>query len=328
MRILVTGGAGFIGSHLCERLLSSGHDLVVIDNFNNFYDPSQKRRNIEQVALAACTSGRDFILCDGDIRDDEFIAAVFAQEKPDLVIHLAAAAGVRPSIENPFLYEAVNVRGTMNLLEAARNNGVRPFIFASSSSVYGDNPKVPFAESDPVDNPISPYAATKKAGELICHTYHHLHRMNIACLRFFTVYGPRQRPDLAINKFTRLTESGAPIPFYGDGTTSRDYTYVGDIIDGVEKAVAWVCADEWRYDIFNLGESRPVELGRLVAVIEEALGKKAAIERLPMQPGDVARTYADLTKSTAILGYRPKTGIEEGIRAFVSWYRDEKSRTT
>jgi UDP-glucuronate 4-epimerase len=324
MRILVTGAAGFIGSHLCERLLSSGHDLIAIDNFNDFYDPGLKRSNIGQVARSAATGGRDFILCEGDIRDDAFIAALFEQEKPEAVIHLAAAAGVRPSIEKPLFYEAVNVRGAMNLLEAAKTSGVRPFIFASSSSVYGNNPKSPFAESDPVDNPISPYAATKKAGELICHTYHHLYRMNIACLRFFTVYGPRQRPDLAINKFTRLIDEGKPIPFFGDGTTSRDYTYIADIVDGVGKALDWVCGDGCRYDIFNLGESQPVDLSRLVAVIEEALGKKAVIERLPMQPGDVARTCADLAKSAAILGYRPATAFEDGIREFVRWYRENR----
>lgn len=324
MRILVTGGAGFIGSHLCERLLTSGHDLIALDNFSDFYDPALKRKNIEAVAKTASASGQDFILCEGDIRDAEFIAAIFSQERPEAVIHLAAAAGVRPSILNPLLYEAVNVRGTMNLLDAAKDAGVRPFVFASSSSVYGNNPKVPFSESDPVDNPISPYAATKKAGELVCHTYHHLYRMNIACLRFFTVYGPRQRPDLAINKFTKLIDEGKTIPFYGDGTTSRDYTFVDDIVDGVEKVLAWVCSDEYRYDIFNLGGSRPVELRRLVEIIEQEVGKSARLEMLPLQPGDVARTYADLTKSTAILGYRPATTIEEGVRAFVEWYRNNR----
>lgn len=324
MRILVTGGAGFIGSHLSERLIASGHDLIVMDNFNDFYDPALKRKNIDDVARAAAACGQDFILCEGDIRDAEFIDAVFAQETPEAVVHLAASAGVRPSILNPLLYEAVNVRGTMNLLEAAKNAGVRPFIFASSSSVYGDSPKVPFSESDPVDNPISPYAATKKAGELVCHTYHHLYLMNIACLRFFTVYGPRQRPDLAINKFTRLIDEGKPIPFYGDGTTSRDYTFVDDIITGVEKALAWVCAPGHRYDVFNLGESKPVELHRLVAIIEAEVGKPARLEKLPLQPGDVARTWADLAKSSAVLGYRPTTAIEDGIRAFVAWYRKNR----
>jgi UDP-glucuronate 4-epimerase len=324
MRILITGGAGFIGSHLSERLLAAGHDVVVIDNFNGFYDPLVKRRNIEAVGRVACAAGRNFILCEGDIRDGEFIHAVFAQESPEAVIHLAAMVGVRPSIENPLYYEEVNIRGTMNILEGARVAGVRPILFASSSSVYGENPKVPFAESDPVDNPISPYAATKKAGELICHTYHHLYAMNIACLRFFTVYGPRQRPDLAIHKFTRLILDGKPIPVFGDGSTSRDYTFIDDITDGVEKALAWVCTEEHRYDIFNLGESRPVELQRLVETIESATGRKAVIERLPMQPGDVRRTFADLTKSTAVLGYRPATAIEDGIRAFVGWYKGDR----
>lgn len=321
MRILVTGGAGFIGSHLCERLLTDGHDVVAIDNFSDFYDPRSKRCNIEAVAAAASRSGTGFLLCEGDIRDSELIREVFRQEAPEAVIHLAAAAGVRPSIENPLYYEEVNVRGTMNVLEGARGAGVRTFLFASSSSVYGDSPKVPFSESDPVDNPISPYAATKKAGELICYTYHHLYAMNIACLRFFTVYGPRQRPDLAIHKFTRLIDEGRSIPFYGDGTTSRDYTFVNDIVDGVLKALSWAYGEGRRYDIFNLGGSRPVELRRLVEVIEEAVGKKAQIDRLPLQPGDVSRTYADLAKSGAVLGYAPVTAIEDGVAAFVRWYR-------
>lgn len=324
MRILVTGGAGFIGSHLCERLAATGHDVIALDNFNDFYDPAIKRRNFAQALEKARACRRELLLCEGDIRDREWVAAIFAQESPEAVIHLAAAAGVRPSIERPLFYEEVNIRGTMNLLEAAKDAGIRPVLFASSSSVYGDSPKVPFVESDPVDHPISPYAATKKAGELICHTYHHLHAMNIACLRFFTVYGPRQRPDLAISKFTRLILAGEPIPFYGDGTTSRDYTFIGDIIDGVMKALAWVCGDERRYDIFNLGESRPVELRRLVEIIEMAVGKKAVIERLPLQAGDVQRTFADIAKSGAVLGYRPTTSIEDGIREFVRWYGENR----
>jgi UDP-glucuronate 4-epimerase len=324
VRILVTGGAGFIGSHLCERLAATGHDVIALDNFNDFYDPAIKRRNFAQALEKARACGRGLLMCEGDICDGEWVAAIFAQESPEAVIHLAAAAGVRPSIERPLFYEEVNIRGTMNLLEAARGAGIRPFLFASSSSVYGDSPKVPFAESDPVDHPISPYAATKKAGELICHTYHHLHAMNIACLRFFTVYGPRQRPDLAINKFTRLILAGEPIPFYGDGTTSRDYTFIGDIIDGVMKALAWVCGDERRYDIFNLGESRPVELRRLVEIIERAVGKKAVIERLPLQAGDVQRTFADIAKSGAVLGYCPTTAIEDGIGEFVRWYGENR----
>jgi UDP-glucuronate 4-epimerase len=326
MRILVTGGAGFIGSHLCERFLHSGHDLIVIDNFNSFYDPALKRDNCAQIARTAVAEGRGYLLCEGDIRDGDFVSAIVEQEKPEAIVHVAAMAGVRPSIENPLLYEEVNVRGTLNLLEAVRATGVRPFVFASSSSVYGNNQKIPFAESDSVDNPISPYAATKKAGELLCHTYHHLYGMSIACLRFFTVYGPRQRPDLAISKFTRLILAGESIPIYGDGTTSRDYTYIDDIVDGVEKALELVCNDSPRYDIFNLGGSRPVALRRLVEVIEEACGVSAVVTRLPMQPGDVQTTFADIEKSAAILGYGTKTAIEEGIRLFVRWCREHSAQ--
>jgi len=322
MRILVTGGAGFIGSHLVEQLISSGHDIIIIDNFNDFYDPRIKRKNFAEIAETAKNSGQNLILCEGDIRDTAFINELFTQESPDAVIHLAAAAGVRPSIEKPLFYEEVNIRGTMNLLEAAKNVNVRLFLFASSSSVYGNNPKTPFSETDPVDHPISPYAATKKGGELICHTYHHLYNMNIACLRFFTVYGPRQRPDLAISKFTRLIDQGKPVPFFGDGSTSRDYTFVKDIIAGVERALSWVCCDEPRFGIFNLGGAMPVALSRLVEIIESELGIKATIERLPMQPGDVCITYADLAKSRSVLGYQPLIPIEEGIRAFIRWYRN------
>jgi UDP-glucuronate 4-epimerase len=322
MRILVTGGAGFIGSHLVEQLISSGHDIIIIDNFNDFYDPQIKRKNFAEIAATAKNSGQNLILCEGDIRDTAFINELFMQESPDAVIHLAAAAGVRPSIEKPLFYEEVNIRGTMNLLEAAKNVNVRFFLFASSSSVYGNNPKTPFSETDPVDHPISPYAATKKGGELICHTYHHLYNMNIACLRFFTVYGPRQRPDLAISKFTRLIDQGKPVPFFGDGSTSRDYTFVNDIIAGVEKALTWVCCDEPRFGIFNLGGAMPVPLGRLIEIIESELGIKATIERLPMQPGDVCITYADLAQSRSVLGYQPLTPIEEGIRSFIRWYRN------
>lgn len=326
MRILVTGGAGFIGSHLVERLIASGHDVVIIDNFNDFYDPQLKRRNFSEIVGTLDDGERKLVLCEGDIRDADFVKAIFLQEPVDAVIHLAAAAGVRPSIENPLFYEEVNIRGTMNILEAARAAGIRFLLFASSSSVYGNSLKTPFSENDPVDHPISPYAATKKAGELICHTYHHLYNMNIACLRFFTVYGPRQRPDLAINKFTRLIDQGKAIPFYGDGTTSRDYTFISDIIAGVEKALSWVCSIEPRYDIFNLGGSRPVELSRLVEILESELGKKAILDRLPMQPGDVRITFADLARSGAILDYQPVTSIEEGLRAFIRWYK-ENNRT-
>ena len=324
MRILITGGAGFIGSHLAEQLLAVGHDIVIIDNFNDFYSPAIKRRNVSEIACNAGKCESNLLVCEGDIRDSEFIQAVFIQEKPDAVIHLAAAAGVRPSIENPLLYEEVNVRGTMNLLEAAKSIGLRLFLFASSSSVYGNNPKVPFAEADPVDFPISPYAATKKAGELICHSYHHLYGINIACLRFFTVYGPRQRPDLAISKFVTMIGQKKPIPFYGDGSTSRDYTFIDDIITGVEKALAWVNTAGKRYDIFNLGGSSPVTLNRLVEIIEHELEKKVILDRLPMQAGDVERTFADLEKSSSVLGYKPVMPIEKGIEAFVRWHQEMK----
>ncbi len=323
MNILVTGGAGFIGSHLCQRLLTLGHDLGVVDNFNDFYDPAIKRRNIREVRETSRRLGRNLLIYEGDIRDIPFLEEVFRVSAPEVVIHLAAMAGVRPSIENPRLYAQVNLDGTLNVLEASRGAGVRRFLFASSSSVYGNNPKVPFAESDPVDTPISPYAATKKGGELLCHTWHHLYGISIACLRFFTVYGPRQRPDLAIHKFARILSSGKPLPIYGDGTTSRDYTYIDDILDGVVRVVEWTASPAPRFDIFNLGESRPVELRRLVAVMEQALGLSAQREELPLQAGDVERTYADLTKSAAILGYCPTTEIEEGIGRFVAWFREQ-----
>ena len=325
MNILVTGGAGFIGSHLCERLLALGHDLAVVDNFNDFYDPAIKRRNYAEVAKTARQNSRELQLCEGDIRDIPFLEKVFQEAPPEVVIHLAAMAGVRPSIERPRIYAEVNLVGTLNILEAARTTGVRRFLFASSSSVYGNSPKVPFAESDPVDTPVSPYAATKKGGELLCHTWHHLYGISIACLRFFTVYGPRQRPDLAIHKFAGFLSTGQTLPIYGDGTTSRDYTYVDDIVDGIIKALAWTAGEPVKFDIFNLGESRPVELRRLVAILEQELGVTAKREQLPMQAGDVERTFADLTKSTAVLGYRPTTEIEDGVSRFVSWFHERNT---
>ena len=323
MNILVSGGAGFIGSHLCERLLALGHDLSVVDNFNDFYDPAIKRHNYDEVAETARRLGRNLHLCEGDVRDIPFLEEVFREAAPEAVIHLAAMAGVRPSIERPRLYAEVNLHGTLNLLEASRTSGVRRFLFASSSSVYGNNQKIPFAESDPVDNPISPYAATKKGGELLCHTWHHLYGISIACLRFFTVYGPRQRPDLAIHKFARMLISGQTLPIYGDGTTSRDYTYIDDIVDGVIRALEWTAGGDPRFEIFNLGESQPVELQRLVAVLEQAMGISAKRELAPMQAGDVERTFADLTKSAAKLGYRPTTEIEVGVARFVVWFREQ-----
>ncbi|MDK0859978.1 SDR family NAD(P)-dependent oxidoreductase [Clostridium perfringens] len=317
--VLVTGGAGFIGSHLSERLLKEGNKVLIIDNFNDYYDPKIKRNNIEEVkktCLENNISLNNYKVFEGDIRDNNFLKEVFSN-KIDSIMHLAAMAGVRPSIENPSLYYDVNITGTVNLLEKCRENGVKQFIFASSSSVYGNNEKVPFAESDRVDNPISPYAATKKSGELLCHTYHHLFDMNIACLRFFTVYGPRQRPDLAINKFTSLILEDKEIPFYGDGSTSRDYTYVEDIVDGIIRSINYVNTDEKIFEVFNIGGDKTVSLIEMVETIEEVLRKKAKFNRLPMQPGDVNRTCADISYSNKILGYKPQTNFKEGVRKFI-----------
>jgi UDP-glucuronate 4-epimerase len=315
-RIIVTGGAGFIGSHLCEALLAAGRQVVALDNFDTFYDPAIKRSN-----LAGCLKNPSFHLAEGDIRDRAFVDAVLRAGDVDVIVHLAARAGVRPSIENPLLYQDVNVAGTSVLLEAARQHAVKRFIFGSSSSVYGNNKKVPFAESDRVDFPISPYAATKKAGELICHAYAHLFDVHITCLRFFTVYGPRQRPDLAIHKFTKLIDADEPIPVFGDGRMMRDFTYIDDIIAGVMAAIDR-CEG---FHIYNLGESRPVTLADLISEIENALGKKAKIKRLPLQPGDVDRTYADVSLARSQLGYQPATDIAAGLARFVAWYRDQKA---
>ncbi len=311
MKILLTGAAGFIGSHLAERLLRDGWTVAAVDNFDDFYDPAVKRRNI-----AGCLENPEFQLIEADIRDAGAMNEAVG-DGVELIIHLAARAGVRPSIEQPALYADVNVNGTVALLEAARKHGVKRFIFGSSSSVYGNNEKVPFAESDNVDFPISPYAATKKAGELICHTYHHLYDMSITCLRFFTVYGPRQRPDLAIHKFARLIEQGKPVPIYGDGTMERDFTYIDDIIGGILPAIGG-CRG---FNIYNLGHSSPISVNELVDELENALGKKATREHPPLQPGDVKRTYADASKAASELGYNPTTSIEEGLAAFVRWLR-------
>jgi UDP-glucuronate 4-epimerase len=319
VKILVTGGAGFIGSHLCEALLRESHEVVALDNFDEFYDPAVKRDNVR-----TCAANDRFILAEGDIRDEPFVQRALANHQPDVIVHLAARAGVRPSIEDPLLYQDVNLRGTSVLLEAARRGGVRKFVFASSSSVYGNNKKVPFAESDVVDFPISPYAATKKAGELICHAYHHLFKMDITCLRYFTVYGPRQRPDLAIHKFARLMEAGRTIPVFGDGTMMRDYTYVDDIVAGTMSAINRCDG----YAIFNLGGSRPVALSTLISLLEEALGKKALIDRLPQPPGDVDRTFADISLAEHRLDYKPRTPLEQGLREFVAWLRHNVSATS
>jgi UDP-glucuronate 4-epimerase len=310
-RILVTGGAGFIGSHVCEALLWRGDEVIALDNFDDFYPAEVKRRNI-----AAAAASPRFQLIEGDIRDPEAVQEAIGAGM-DAVIHLAAKAGVRPSIEQPLLYQDVNVRGTLVLLEACRENPKCRFIFGSSSSVYGNNPKVPFSEADRVDDPISPYAATKKAGELLCHTYHHLYGLPVTCLRFFTVYGPRQRPDLAIHKFARCIEAGRPIPVFGDGSMMRDFTYVDDIVVGVLRALDRCAA----FRIYNLGGSQPVSVNELIRRLEEAMDKKAIIERLPLQPGDVERTYADLTLSRRELGFNPTTELRTGLKRFVHWLR-------
>jgi UDP-glucuronate 4-epimerase len=315
-RIVVTGAAGFIGSHLCEALTARGDYVVGFDCFDDFYDPAVKRRNI-----AALLGLANFEMVEGDIRDEAAVAEAFGGGV-DSVVHLAARAGVRPSIEQPLLYQDVNIRGTMVLLEACRAANIRKFIFASSSSVYGNNEKVPFSESDNVDNPISPYAATKKAGELICHTYHSLYGIATSCLRFFTVYGPRQRPDLAIHKFMSLIDAGRPIPVFGDGSMMRDFTYIDDIVNGVVRSIDR-CAG---YKIYNLGESQPVSLADLIGLIETAMGRKAIIDRRPMQPGDVNQTYADVSRAGADLGYVPSTDMPTGLARFVEWFRAEAAR--
>ena len=312
MKILVTGAAGFIASHLTERLLGAGHAVVGLDNFDDFYDPAIKEENLQEAR-----DHSSFTLVRGDIRDPGTLAGL-----PDgigTVVHIAARAGVRPSIAYPVLYYDVNVTGTLRLLEFARERGINRFVSASSSSVYGNNPKVPFSEDDRVDNPISPYAASKKAGELLCHSYTHLYGITCLNLRFFTVYGPRQRPDLAIHKFARLLAAGEEIPMFGDGTTQRDYTYVDDILQGVEGAIGWVGENEGAFDIVNLGESRTIELMEMIRVVGEELGVEPRIKRLPMQPGDVERTFADISKARRLLGYDPRWEFREGVRAFVRW---------
>ena len=315
MKFLVTGGAGFIGSHLIERLVEQNHEIICLDNFNDYYNPEIKWRNIEKVK-----SKSNYRLIKADILDYEVLEEVFEKQRFDFVIHLAARAGVRPSIQQPLLYEAVNVRGTNNLLELCKIYGIDKFIFASSSSVYGANKKIPFSEKDSVDNPISPYAATKKAGELICHTYSHLYNISITCLRFFTVYGPRQRPDMAIHKFARLIDEGKPIPMFGDGSSRRDYTYFSDIVHGILCSIERCNGNH----IYNLGESKTIELRELIKLLEQALDTKAIIEHLPPQPGDVHITYADVSLARQDLEYNPQVAIEEGVERFVQWFRDQK----
>src|SRR5574341_2630990 len=312
--ILITGGAGFIGSHLVDRVLGEGGWAVsVVDDFNDFYAPAIKRDNI-----VAYLSDPHFKLIEADIREANALEAAFGGTRYDCIVHLAARAGVRPSLKEPRLYVETNVNGTMNLLELARAHGIKQLIFGSSSSVYGVNPKVPFSEADPIFNPISPYAATKAAGELLCHTYSHLYDMRIVCLRFFTVYGARQRPDLAIHKFAKLISEGKSIPVFGDGTTRRDYTYIDDIIGGLRAAIDY---DQSNYEVINLGESRTVELRELISLIESELHTRAQIDWQPLQPGDVPQTFADISKARRLLGYSPQTEIETGMKSFIEWFK-------
>lgn len=316
--ILVTGAAGFIGSHLCERLLSQGYKVIGLDNFDPFYDRAVKEANLD---LVKKKSSFEFI--EADLVDRESLFCSLRSKSIDVVIHLAAKAGVRPSIEDPQAYFQTNVNGTLNLLDYMVEAGIKQHLFSSSSSVYGNNKKVPFSETDNVDRAISPYAASKKAAEVLCHVYAHLYGIHTACVRFFTVYGPRQRPDLAIHKFTKLISSGQPIEMFGDGSMQRDYTYIDDIIDGVVKIQDWLLKDmdSAKYEIFNLGESRPVDLKTLIVTIENALGQKADIVAKPMQPGDVNVTFADVSKAKEVVGYNPQTTIEDGVCRFILWYR-------
>ncbi|MFH2001731.1 MAG: NAD-dependent epimerase/dehydratase family protein [Planctomycetota bacterium] len=314
MKILVTGAAGFIGTHVTRALLGRGDEVVGLDNFNDFYDPAIKRKNAD--------SFRDnpgFRLVEGDIRDKRLVFNIFAEESPQAVIHLAAMAGVRPSLEKPDLYFDVNVTGTLNMLEGVKKHGKPLLLFASSSSVYGGNKKVPFSEGDDVSYPVSPYAASKRAGEIMCYTYHHLYALNVFCLRFFTVYGPGQRPEMAIHKFVRRILNHESIPVFGDGSSKRDYTYIDDIMDGVLKALDRCNG----YRIYNLGESNTITLSSLIAKIESEIGIKAKIKWLGDQPGDVPATFADITRSCDELGYAPSVPIEEGLKRFYSWYKEE-----
>jgi UDP-glucuronate 4-epimerase len=309
MRVLVTGGAGFIGSHLCEHLLARGDEVTVLDNFNDFYDPALKRANAALLDAAR--------IVEGDIRDLALVGALFGEGRFEAVVHLAAMAGVRPSLDDPLLYQDVNLRGTLVLLEELRARPDTRLVFASSSSVYGGNERVPFRETDDITRPVSPYAATKRGGELLCYTHHHLYGIPTTCLRFFTVYGPRQRPEMAIHKFVRHALAGTPIPFFGDGSSRRDYTYVDDIVDGVVRALDRCGA----YEIYNLGESATTSLAELVELIGEVCGVQPILDRQPMQPGDVLVTYADVSKASERLGYAPRTSVRDGLERFLAWFR-------
>lgn len=312
MAFLITGGAGFIGSHLVDKLIEQGREIIVLDNFSDYYEPGLKRKNIEQ-----CMKCGSFKLVEGNILDDGLLKELFSREKIEKVVHLAACVGVRASIKEPLLYEEINVRGTLKLLQLSVENNVEQFIFASSSSVYGIGAQVPFRENCLSGIPASPYASSKHSAEHFCHTYSHLYKMGMVVLRFFTVYGPRQRPEMAIRKFTGMIDRGEKIPVFGSGFSKRDYTYVSDIIEGMIS----VMEKSFDYEIFNLGDSRTVELMELIRLIEKNLGKKAKIEKLPDQPGDVPITYADITKAEKLLGYKPEVSIEEGIKKFVDWFR-------
>ncbi|OGO31582.1 MAG: epimerase [Chloroflexi bacterium RBG_16_56_11] len=316
--VLVTGVAGFIGSHLGERLLRLGYSVVGLDNLDSFYDPAIKRENIR-----ALEDNSSFRMIRGDIRDKELLNRIFSENSISLVAHLAARAGVRPSLQLPLLYQDVNIGGTINMLEASRSSGVRQFVFASSSSVYGLNSRVPFREDDKIDYPTSPYAASKSAGELFCRTYHHLYGLPVKALRLFTVYGPRQRPEMAIHSFARKIEAGEEIPVYGDGTAKRDYTYIDDIIDGIMGALT---SRDPGFQIYNLGDSSPIDIMSLVRLLEKSLGKTARVKNLPQQPGDVPITYADISRAGVDLGYRPAVPIERGVELFVRWYRQSVAR--
>ncbi len=316
--ILVTGGAGFIGSNLCERLLRDSIRVVCLDNFDSFYDPRIKIKTVEGIAKKF--SGL-FELVTGDIRNPEHLNVMFQKTRFDVVVHLAARAGVRPSITDPLLYQDVNIRGTIVLLEACKKHGVQNFIFASSSSVYGENQRVPFSEEDLNIQPISPYGATKRAGELLCYSYHHLYGMHIACLRIFTAYGPRQRPEMAIHKFTRLIDRGEKIPVFGDGSSQRDYTFIDDLVDGILGVIRY----HKGFEVYNLGESQTTSLKELITLIEEAFGKKANVEMMEFQAGDVSITFADISKAERLLYYQPKVKMEDGVKRFVEWYKARKA---